>query len=93
MRCVFDLESRLPGGRSRPIAGDGLRHEVYHYQGMVLDPTASQYVKPARAGVWTERELTQVDLKDAVETGVFTPEQHRQFLRKLNERFPGVFED
>jgi hypothetical protein len=51
MKCARDLETALPGGQSRPIAGDGLRHQVYRYQGNILDPTASQYVKPAKAGV------------------------------------------
>jgi hypothetical protein len=93
MRSVYDLETALPGGRARPIAGQGLRHEVYHYQGKVIDPTARQYVKPAKAGVWTQKGLAEAGLKDAVDSGVFTPQQHQQFLRKLNERFPGVIED
>jgi hypothetical protein len=60
---------------------------------MVIDPTARQYVKPAPAGVWTQDELALAGLKEVVESGVFTPDQHRQFLRKLNERYPGVVED
>ena len=91
--CAIGLERALPGGRVRPISGEGLIHEVYLYQGKVLDPTARQYVKPSKAGVWTEEELARAGLKDAVDSGVFTPEQHGQFLKKLNERFPGVWED
>jgi hypothetical protein len=90
---VAELETQLPGGRVRHVGGAGMQHEVYHYQGRVIDPTARQYVQPARAGVWTEQELTQAGLRDAVDSGVFTPEQHTQFLRGLNRRFPGTVED
>ena len=91
-KCAMDLEELLPGGRRQPIAGEGLRHEVYNYGGKVLDPTASQYVIPSRGGVWTAEGLSQAGLRDAVELGIFTPEQHAQFLQRLNERYPGTYE-
>ena len=88
--CVRDLETALPGGRPRPHAGTNFYHESYSYQGKVIDPTAAQYVKPAKAGVWTEAELQQAGLKEAVETGVFTPEQHVKFLEGLQRRWPDI---
>ena len=93
IKCADGLQHSLPGGRIIPIAGDGLVHVVYQFEGKILDVTARQYIIPARAGVWTEEGLACAGLQDAVDSGVFTPAQHRTFLEKLNERFPGILED
>jgi hypothetical protein len=81
------LRRTLPGGAKRRFAGDRLLHEVYDRQGVVYDVTARQYVRP---DVWTEEELAEAGLTDAVESGVFTSEQHRLFMDKLNRLFGGV---
>jgi hypothetical protein len=49
--------------------------------------TAKQYVRP---GVWTPEELAYAGLTEVVEAGVFTPEQHRIFMAKLNQLLGGV---
>ena len=81
------LRQILPGGVKRRFAGDRLLHEVYEHQGLVYDVTAKQYVRP---GVWTPEDLAEAGLTDAVESGVFTPEQHRIFMTKLNQLLGGV---
>jgi len=83
------LRQTLPGGIKRRFAGDRLFHEVYEHQGMVYDVTAKQYV---RHGVWVPEELAEAGLIKAVELGVFTPEQHRVFMAKLNQSLGGVEE-
>jgi hypothetical protein len=81
------LRQTLPGGVKRRFAGDRLLHEVYEHHGVVYDVTAKQDVRP---GVWTPEELAEAGLTKAVELGVFTPEQHKVFMAKLNQFLGGV---
>jgi hypothetical protein len=74
------LRRQLPGGRINRIAEQRLLHSWYEYFGQILDVTAKQYIRP---GVWTREELARAGLLDAVESGIFTPEQHRRFLERL----------
>lgn len=81
------LRQALPRGAKRRFAGDRLLHEVYEHQGTVYDVTAKQYLRP---GVWTQEELAQAGLTEAVESGMFTPEQHKTFMAKIIQLFGGV---
>jgi RHS repeat-associated protein len=81
------LRNALPGSRKVRFAGDRLLHEVYEHEGTVYDIEAKQYVRP---GVWSQEELAQAGLTDAVESGIFTPEQHKIFMKKVIEVFGGV---
>jgi hypothetical protein len=81
------LRKTLAGGTKRRFAGDRLLHEVYEWHGKVFDVTAKQYVHP---GVWTQEELAQAGLIEAVETGAFTPQQHKAFMEKVIRALGGV---
>ena len=53
----------------------------------MYDVTAKQYVRP---GAWTPEELAEAGLSEAVESGVFTPQQHKTFMQKVIQAFGGV---
>lgn len=80
------LRRMLPGGTKRRFAGDRLLHEAYEHQGVVYDITANQYVRP---DVWTQPELDRAGLAQAVESGVFSLQQHRKFMEKVLQVFGG----
>ena len=76
------LEDILPGAKRYPIGGPGMDHFAVDYKGLVLDPTAAQYVKPA---AWSPAALQEAGLSEAVRSGVFTPEQHAIFCKGIND--------
>jgi hypothetical protein len=71
------LAKGLPGGCTRrwPVGAVG-HHEVYIHNGLVLDPVAAQYTTSAAV---LER-VGRAGLRPALETGVFTIEQHIRFM-------------
>ncbi len=81
------LRQILPGGTKRRFAGERLLHEVYEHQGKVYDVTAKQYIRP---DVWTQEELAHAGLAEAIESGVFTAEQHKTFMTKIIRILGGV---
>jgi len=54
---------------------------VYTVAGKVFDTTAGQYVGNGRP--WTAAALKEAGLTEAVESGVFTVEQHIRFMSKV----------
>jgi hypothetical protein len=74
------LQSALPGGRLVRFSQNCL-HQVYTNSGKVFDTTASQYVGSGRP--WTTSALEEAGLTQAVESGVFTVEQHIQFMSEV----------
>jgi len=83
------LRKALQGGHEVRFADDRLLHSAYRYGNKIYDLTAKQYVRP---GVWTEEELAKAGLTEAVNTGVFTLEQHALFMEKIIRVFGGVLE-
>jgi hypothetical protein len=82
--AAFLLESELGANvvTKVPFAHRSMLHEWIIVEGKVVDATAAQYVKP---GLWTAEALESAGLTQAVETGVFTIEQHVVFIKRIVE--------
>lgn len=76
--AVSSLIDSLSGGTSRSLTvGEIGFHEVYIYQGQVIDAVAAQYIRNAAM----LQQVEQAGLRAAMESGVFTVEEHIQFMR------------
>jgi hypothetical protein len=87
--ATAQLRGLFPGGTPRRWAGDNLLHEAYEYQGRMFDVAAGQYVRP---GVWTAEALEAAGLTKAVESGVFSLEQHATFMQVVCSALGGVLD-
>ena len=75
---VASLRQSLPGGTSRSLpVGEAGFHVVYIYEGRVIDAVAGQYIRNAAM----LQQVEQAGLKATMESGVFTVEEHIQFMR------------
>ncbi len=76
--AVLCLRESLPGGASRSLSvGEIGFHQVYIYEGRVIDAVAAQYIRNAAM----LQQVEQAGLRAAMESGVFTVEEHIQFMR------------
>lgn len=75
------LKAALPGGRLVRFSTDNVLHQVYRIGEKVLDTTSKQYVGSGRA--WSAAALEEAGLTEAVESGVFSVEQHARFMSKV----------